>query len=245
MGTADKPMAGDGRGELQEAYVVHRRGFRETSLLVDVFSRRHGLLRLLAKGACRGKHGRAAVLQPFSALALRWSGRGDLPVLVDAEAFRRHALSGAAVLCGMYVNELLVRMLPAGDPHPDLYDGYRDSLERLAVGDATEAVLRGFELSLLEAAGYAPPLEYEADSGEPVRPDRYYEYRPEHGPVSSSPHPRAVRGASLLALSRRRFADAEQLREAKRVMRLLINQALGGRVVKSRELFKYVKFVEP
>ncbi|NJD05479.1 MAG: DNA repair protein RecO [Methylococcaceae bacterium] len=230
------------RAGFQDGYVVHRRSYRETSLLVDVFSREQGMVRLLAKGASRGRSSKAGLLQPFAALALAWRGRGDLPVLREVEPLRRHNLAGSAVLCGLYLNELLVRLLPAGDAHPALFAAYGETLDRLVQGGGQEPVLRGFELLLLEQLGYAPPLEQEGDSGAPVLADGYYEYRPEHGPVPCAPHPQAFRGATLLALSARRLADGEQLREAKRMMRLVIGHALGGKPLKSRELFKYVKF---
>lgn len=233
---------GQGCAGFREAYVVHRRSYRETSLLVDVFSRDQGLLRVLAKGVRRGKSSKACLLQPFAALGLAWTGRGDLPVLVEVESIRRHGLTGSAVLCGLYLNELLVRLLPVGDPHPALFAAYGETLERLARGGGQEPLLRGFELLLLEELGYAPPLEHEGGSGLPVLAERYYDYRPEHGPVPCPPHPQAFRGTTLLALSARGLADAEQLREAKRVMRLIIGHALGGKPLKSRELFKYIKF---
>lgn len=235
-------MAGYERTEIQQGYVVHRRSYRETSLLVDVFSREQGLVRLLAKGASRGRSSKASLLQPFVALGLSWSGRGELPVLLEVESVCRHALSGASALCGLYLNELLVRLLPVGDAHPELFAAYGETLERLGQGAAQEHLLRSFELLLLEELGYAPPLEHEGGSGLPVLAERFYDYRPEHGPVPCTPHPQAFRGATLLALSARRLQDADQLREAKRVMRLVIGHALGGKPLKSRELFKYIRF---
>ncbi len=227
---------------LKDAFLLHRRNFRETSLLLDVFSREHGILRLIAKGALRGKGGWSGVLQPFAALALGWSARGEPAILTAAEAGGKiFKLSGKNLFCGFYLNELLLRLLPANDPHPGIFSFYEQSLGRLENGERLDETLRFFELALLEDIGYGPVLDRDAESGAEIQPERCYLYRIEQGPVESGPGPQVVQGSTLLGLREGRLPGVVEIGEAKRLMRRLINHHLGGRPLKSRELFKYIK----
>lgn len=235
-------MENPSRLSLQEAYVLHRRAFRESSLLLDIFTREHGMLRLIAKGASRGKAAKSISLQPFLCLQVSWAGRSQLPVLTDCEVLIRHALKARPMLCGLYLNELLLRLLAACDPHPRLYESYQQALVELAEAGDIEQVLRYFELSLLQGLGYAPRLDRDAESGEPVARHLAYVFVHEHGPVRCEPHPGAVKGSTLLGLCDRRLESVEDAKAAKRLMRSLINQVLGSRPLKSRELFQYSTF---
>jgi DNA repair protein RecO (recombination protein O) len=226
---------------LQDAYVLHRRSFRETSLFIDIFTRDHGLLRLIAKGAHRGKNPKAVMLQPFRQLSLAWAGRSQLPTLTECELIGGHNLPGRAMLCGLYLNELLVRLLPPWDAHPRLFARYVEALQNLLGEERIESTLRVFELFVLNELGYVPALDEDADSGQPLDPDAHYDYVPEHGLVRGSLHPGSFRGASLLALTRGQLQNQDELREAKRLMRGIINPILGNRPLKSRELFHYTQ----
>lgn len=218
--------------ELEDAVVLHRRAYRETSLLVDAFAARSGRLRLVAKGAKRGKT--PTCLQPFAALRLAWSGEGDLATLTRAEpgpvGFR---LDGAGLYCGFYLNELLLHLLAPRDPHPEVFELYLDALARLATEDNREQVLRDFELDLLAAIGYGLFLDPDT-----IDPTKTYAYVIDHGPIEAAPDAHTVHGATLLALGQRQLANPEQRTEAKRLMRRVLNHYLNGRPLKSRDLFK-------
>ncbi len=239
MGPAD-------RHSLRDAFLLHRRNFRETSLLLDIFSRDHGILRLIAKGAMRGRVGRFGVLQPFAPLSLGWTLRGEPPVLTAAEARgKAFDLSGKALFCGFYLNELLLRLLPEHDPHPGIFSTYGQCLERLQCGEHLDESLRFFELALLDEIGYGLMLEHDADSGEEIRPERHYVYHIEHGPVESAPGDTTIRGSVLLGLRDGCLPGPVEINQAKRLMRRVINHHLGGRPLKSRELFVSIRHKSP
>ncbi|MGI2323402.1 MULTISPECIES: DNA repair protein RecO [Methylococcus] len=236
----EAPRRGDpSRVLLDHAYLLHRRDYRETSLLLELFTLRHGRIGVIAKGARRGRQGFAAVLQPFVPLLVSWSGRGELANLNHAEAAGIGVrLQHTALFCGFYLNELLMRLLPPHDLCPGLFGAYRGGLETLAAGEDLETALRSFELSLLEAIGYGLQLRVEAESGEAIRPERLYSYRIDAGPVPAGDEADAVHGMTLLALRDRRFDTSQTRTEAKRLMRRIIAHHLNGRALKSRELFR-------
>jgi len=232
------------RVSLQNAFLLHRRSCRETSLLLDVLTADFGLCRLIAKGALKSRGGRFAVLQPFVPLSLSWAGRSELPVLCGAESRdRAFSLERKALFCGLYMNELLLRLLPAHDPHPGIFSLYEESLRRLDAVQSLDGTLRFFELALLDEIGYGLALAQEIETGAEIRADKFYDYLVERGAVESSPGPQAIRGKTLLGLRDGHLSGAVELNEAKRLMRRIINHHLGGRALKSRELFKYVKSI--
>ncbi|MGZ8216049.1 DNA repair protein RecO [Methylomagnum sp.] len=233
-------MAGEGeRVLLAHAAVLHRRAYQETSLLVDVFAADHGRLRLIAKGARRGRNAQAQLLQPFMPLRLSWAGRGELPTLTAVEsAGNALALDGAALFCGFYMNELLLHLLPPHDPSPPVFQLYFDALRQLRGEPSQEKVLRFFELSLLEEIGYGLSLDREARGWE-IDPAKNYSYIPDQGPVESDgPGVDSVRGSTLLGLQRKHLDTPDEWREAKQLMRRVIRYYLNGRALKSRDLFK-------
>lgn len=229
------------RVQLVPGYVLHLRPYRESSALLEVFTESHGRLGLVARGVRAPKSRQRAELQPFRPLKLSWSARGELGTLTGVEADgRAPALRGSALYSGFYLNELLVRLLARHDPHPQLYALYRSSLQRLAAEAQVEAVLRRFEKRLLEELGYGLLLDCEAQHGAAVEPQRYYDYHLESGPVAVQADAQGFifRGASLLALAREDLSAPEVLQDAKRLMRAALNLYLGGKPLKSRELFR-------
>lgn len=233
-------MGGSGRVVLEEAFLLHRRSYRETSLLLEVLTRNHGRVALLGKGTRRNKRATAALLFPFVPLQMSWAGRGDLPVLTSVECDTAMPLTQPrALTCGLYLNELILRLLAPHDPHPGVFDLYAQTVGRLTAGGEHETALRQFEVLLLAELGYALPLECDSDSGDGLVPERYYRYVPEHGPVEVAARADAVRGSALIALRTGVFSDVSDLRDAKRLMRSVITHHLGERPLKSRELFKY------
>jgi DNA repair protein RecO (recombination protein O) len=234
-----RPPDGQGRVLLEHALILHCQPYRESSLFVDVISQNHGRIRLLGKGVKRGKHPLSHILRPFANVRLSWAGRNDLPLLTAAESVgQMPALMGEALFCGFYVNELLLYLLPPQDPQPEVYCLYRDVLGQLVPGRCLQTTLRFFELSLLTAIGYGPQLEYDT-GGSPIDPAKTYDYLVEQGPRLVEPgQPTAIAGATLLGLSRRCLTHESQLREAKHLLRSIIQYYLNGRPLRSRELFK-------
>jgi len=144
-------------------------------------------------------------------------------------------------MCGFYLNELVLRLLPRDDPHEALFDVYGEALAGLSAGAAQASVLRSFEKRLLAELGYAPLLEREAASGAPIEPGRRYVYEPDRGPMplnnSSSPD-LSVSGQTLLDLAAGEFARPETRDEARLLLRALIGQRLHGQVLHTRAVLR-------
>ncbi len=154
-------------------YVLHASPWRETSLIVQCFTRDHGRVALVAKGAKRPYSVLRPVLVGFQPLWLSWSGTAEVRTLVRAEAGPVHLMSGRALMSGWYMNELILRLLAREDPHPGAFDAYEAALDALAGqrGGAQAAVLRRFEWVLLAQAGYgldAAMPDFEDAVTEPV-----------------------------------------------------------------------------
>jgi DNA repair protein RecO (recombination protein O) len=227
------------RVESQPAYILHTRAWRETSLLLEAFTRDYGRVGLVARGvrSARARLPRSA-LEPLQPLQLGWSGRGELQTLTAAEPVRNPpALRGDTLMSAMYVNELMVRLTARDDPHPELFERYAALLDELAATRSLAWSLRRFERDLLAATGYALQLETEAESGAPVEPAQAYDYVPELGPVvavGSAGSGARVRGSALLALAADTMPrDAEDLAALRRLMRTLIGVQVGERGLQS------------
>ncbi len=225
------------RVALAPAYVLHRKPFRNTSALLEVFSREHGRLGLVARGVSRRGSRWQALLQPFVPLLLSWQGRGELYSLVGAEpAGRARFLPGREVLSGFYMNELLLRLTQRLDPHAGIFELYAQALAALPGGEH-EVILRVFERGLLEELGYGLPLAQEAGSDRPVQPDAWYRYAVERGPEPcGGPEAGAVRGATLLGLAEGELNSAQARREAKHLMRAVLDFYLGDWPLKTRSM---------
>ncbi len=234
-------MSARQRIDQQPGFVLHSYPYRETSLIVEVFSRDHGRLGLVAKGARRPMSQLRGVLMAFQPLLIDWSGGGEMKTLVRAEwQGGQPLLGGQALLCAYYLNELLMRLLPREDPHPTLYRAYGDALRALAAGEGQEVILRRFELALLQELGYGLQLDADAD-GVPVRPEVRYAYIIERGAVPLDEYgiddASVVAGRVLLDMARGDFREPETLAGAKALMRRLIQHYLGGQVLQSRRVF--------
>ena len=230
----------------EPAYILHKRPYRETSQILEVFSRNHGRLSLMSRGSRSQRSRTSGILQPLRPLLLSWYGRGEMPSLrgVDTSDTRPPDLRGKSLLSALYLNELLVILLHRHDVHEDLFASYHETLYALMQASGLEIILRNFEKILLEQTGFGLNLEQDADSGEPVQADRHYAYHFEHGPVLCQPHQNrqnpVVSGSSLLAFSAGDLdlAAPGATTEIKRLMRYVINCHLGSRKLKSRELFR-------
>ncbi|WPC73717.1 DNA repair protein RecO [Vibrio porteresiae] len=225
---------------LQRCFVLHRRPYSESSLILDVFSEEYGRVSLMAKGA-RGKRSNLkGALQPFTPLLLKWSGKGSMKTLRQAEPISLGLpLTGISLYSAMYVNELVDRVLAPEVPHPELFHDYLLALTELVQWDNPEPPLRRFELALLSAMGYGVDFLHCAGTGEPVDPNMTYRYREQKGFIASVRRDNLTFvGNELIAISERRFTTKEQLQAAKRFTRIALKPYLGGRPLKSRELFR-------
>lgn len=224
----------------QRAFVLHRREYGETSLIVDLFSEETGRLSLLAKGARRKNSPWKSLLQPFTPLLVKFSGRGALKTLTKAEAASLTLpLSTVALYSGFYVNELMVRLLERETPYPDLFQYYLDCLTQLAqVCDEVESPLRTFEFQLLTFLGYAVDFCHCAGTGKAVEADMRYRYREEQGFIAVAKSDQfTFYGRELLAFDARDFSDKATRLAAKRFIRFALKPYLGDKPLKSRELF--------
>jgi DNA repair protein RecO (recombination protein O) len=226
------------RVDHEPGYVLHTYPYKETSLIVEAFTRRFGRVALLARGARRPRSAMRGVLLSFHPLRLSWSGSADLANLVGVEwAGGIPLLGGRGLMCGFYVNELLLRLLPRDDPHESLFDVYAGALAGLASQDVS-AVLRDFEKRLLAELGYAPLLETDAAS-RPIDPERAYSYEPDRGPVlanGSRADQLTVSGRTLLDVAAGDYARAETREEARALMRVLIGERLHGQSLHTRSI---------
>lgn len=228
------------RIDLQPAFVLHARPFRETSLLLDLFTREYGRLPLVARGARSVRSRKLALLQPFSRLLVSCQGRGELLTLTAAEsAGPPHFLTGDAMTGGFYFNELLVRFLQREDPHPILFDAYCEALNALAEAGLEERILRLFEKTLLAELGYGLPLDGSGQPPEPFHPGHWYRFHPEEGFVhceGPDSGGNVFSGQNLLSLAEGSLRETEALKAAKRLMRLAIAALPGAGPLHSRRL---------
>lgn len=228
--------------QTQPGYVLHSRPFRDTSLLVDVLTRDYGRVSLIARGQRQARQKNRRPLQPFVPLLLSWQGRSDLKTLTSAENSAAGVfLTGHYLYSGLYANELIMRLLPQGDAHPEIFAIYQHLLTQLATGEELEAVLRNFEFSLLDQLGYGLEFRVEANSGEAIQPGQVYAYAAELGFVAlMAGDPRATSGflgEDLLAIAEGDYSSPQIRRSAKRLSRQVLALHLGNKPLKSRELF--------
>ncbi|MFE8072604.1 DNA repair protein RecO [Marinobacteraceae bacterium S3BR75-40.1] len=229
------------RVEQEPAYVLHRRAYRETSLLVSLFSLEYGRMSLVARGATRPKSPWKAQLQPFQPLIVDWQGRGDLKNLAQVEVQSGPTPRGTrALYCGFYLNELMERLLPAQEPSRELFGAYIEALHGLAQAEDLEQVLRRFEWVLIDVLGYGFSWDVASDLEETVQAGRSYGYDPQQGIVAEPGQSillSGLPGDTLLTLAQGHLDDPGARRMAKRVTRALIDYLLQGRPLNSRKLF--------
>ncbi len=224
--------------------MLHRRPYRESSLLVDLFAREHGVLRAVARGIRGGK---PQALQPFVALEVAWTGSGALKTLtqIEVSAPAMPLLTGRALYLGLYVNELLVRLLPEYDPHPALHARYQQLLRELTGSGDAEPLLRRFELALLADLGYGLALDRDGHTGLRIEPDVDYVFVAgtglvRRGVVGGDTARHRLPGSHLLAMAAEDYTDSGVRQCAKELLRAALADHLGDRPLRSRELFRKV-----
>ncbi len=227
------------RIKLEPAFVLHRRPFSNSSLLLELFSQHHGRLSAIARGARGAKSRYRGKLEPFCLLLVDWSGRSDLKTLGAVECAGNPVLLEAdALVCGLYINELLVRLLHSHDAHSYLFQYYQQTITNLNKPDLLEKTLRCFEKQLLKELGYGLSLNKELHSNQSINAQHYYRYTAEQGFIAcpKSTEATVFSGESLLALEQESFSTRQTLADAKRLMRIALKQRLGEKPLKSREL---------
>jgi DNA repair protein RecO (recombination protein O) len=232
-------MSSGQRIQQQPALLLHHRPFRDSSLLLDLFTRDHGRLVLVARGARGAKSRWRGVLRPFMPLSVCWWLRSDLGTLTGAEIDGKPiSLSGDCLLSGYYLNELILNFLHRHDPQPEIFTAYSQTIDSLAASQDPAPSLRHFEMELLRLLGYGLLFEHESGSEAVLEPAANYDYRPEQGPVrvSRDAGNMVFTGAALIGIREQRFADSAILQDAGRLLRQLIAFHLGGKELKSRKV---------
>jgi DNA repair protein RecO (recombination protein O) len=226
----------------EPAFVLHSYPFRETSLVLEVFSRQHGRVPLVARGARRPRSALRGLLMGFQPLSLSWFGKHELRTLHAAEwQGGQPQLQGTALLCGFYLNELLLNLMARDDPHEALFDYYQQTLQRLAQEDDHAFTLRCFEKHMLQELGYALRLETEADSDKAIVPELNYRYILEFGAIAEtidSSQGMPVMGKTLLDMAADDYSDVNSARQSKQLMRMLLDHHLSGKTMHTRELMR-------
>lgn len=227
----------------QDAYVLHTRPYRESSLLLELFTRDYGRVSLVAKGV-RGR--KKTPPRQFVLCLVSWVGRGPLFTLTDCELATTQPLQGDALACGFYINELLLRMTEPLDVHDNLFATYATTIASLAEsGEEKEkaefslsAMMRKFEYALLQECGYAPDFTSCADTGEPINPDDHYELVPDKGFIVTQPSDSSTSGAELTQIFLGNFQTGAVRVAARRIFQLALRPHLGDRPLASRELLR-------
>lgn len=234
------------RVDNQACFILHRRDFRNTSLILEVFSANYGRIAMVARGARRPKSPANALLQVFQPLLISWTGRGEMVTLTQVEAAEFvKPLSGTMYASAYYLTELIFRLLKHADVHETLFSLYATTLSSLRDAgpdsQVAERSLRVFEKYLLEELGYGLVLDHDVNSGDPIDPEREYQYIPEHGPVlqqgNTTLHGPTVKGSSLLALDSDALDNQDNLRDCKRLMRAVLQNHIGDKPLQSRMLY--------
>lgn len=226
--------------DLTPAYVLHQRLYRETSLLLDVFTKDHGRVSLVAKGVRNKKRSQQGLYQLYQPLLLSWMGYGELHTVNASEvAAPRYLLKENSTLCGLYLNELLVKLLPLHEPEIAVFSAYQLALDGLQAEQNNEVVLRIFEKRLLTQLGYGLSLEHEVESDNKIVENQQYCYQLDVGLLQWQQGMSGVliSGSSVLHLQQEANFDQKSLQEIKQLMRVVINHCLGGKPLQSRALF--------
>lgn len=228
-------MVGD---TLLPAYVLHSRRYRDSSLILDLYTRAEGRVAAVARGALGGRRG-AAGPRPFQPLMVSLRGHGEMRTLGKSEsAGSAVALAGTKLYCGLYLNELLLHLTAREDPAPDLYDSYERALRELAASTNVGPVLRRFEVRMLGALGHGLQLDHDC-AGEAISTNRRYTYELSEGAVpAATAGAGEISGRTLQALRAGDFRSSAEAREARHLMRRILDHYLDGKPLKTRELFR-------
>lgn len=240
--------------ELQPSWLLHHTPYRDTSLILELFTLEHGRMALMARSARAARPAVRALYQPFRGLLISWTGGGELKTLIGIEASGRPLdLAERPLACAYYLNELVLRLLGKAQPQPELFGYYALALAELDAGAEVEGVLRAFELRLLDALGVLPDFVHATRDGSAVLPEARYRFHPGnavavriddidgdagwHADGMTPDEGVELSGATLHALAAIDL-DADAVREeARPLMKRLLHLQLGDKPLKSRALF--------
>jgi DNA repair protein RecO (recombination protein O) len=240
MATSNKGPASSGLGRgassriLDEpAFVLHSIAYKETSLVVELLTRNHGRVPVIAKGAKRPHSALRATLLAFQPLQVAWQGKQDLRNLIRAEWIGGLASPrGDALLCAFYLNELLVRLLPRDDPHPEVFDTYLNGLARFASGEPVSSALRRVEWNMLKNLGYAPDLKRD-HHGQMISSEKRYQLGAA-GLVQAGSE--GISGRIIELMADESWDDPAVWQPGKILVRQLLNRALDGQALNTRQI---------
>jgi len=217
----------------QPAFILRRRDWRDSSLLLDIFTRDYGCIRVMAKGARRNPA--KAPYQPFAMLTVSWRGQHELKTLTGIESIAL-PVDESNYLALLYTNELINAMLPPQEENPAIFSAYLELLQN-ANRKINEGVLRRFELELMQSLGYFPDISADALSGQPIQAHNYYQFVINSGFVTCAESDRnSVSGESVMAWLKEDYRQGAVLRLAKSVLRSTIDFNLHGKALKSRDV---------
>jgi len=230
------------RTQLTPGYVLHHQPYRDTSRILEVFSRDFGRLSLFARGVRGPKPRFGPELQPFRLLLLSWTGRGEAPQLTGAEGSGpAEPLPPGNLMAGFYLNELLLKLTTRHDPHPAVFDLYHATLEALKHGASLEASLRVFEKRLLDLLGYGLALGAEAEAGAGIDAHSYYHFNPGRGLYPAARGAAgAIPGSSVLALAAEQLGQPRVLEDARRLLQAALAHCLEGRELTTRAVARSI-----
>lgn len=235
--------------ELQPAYLLHSRPFRDSSLILDFLTPDHGRVSAISRGGRSARSTSKSLLQPFTPVHISLSGKSDLKTLRTVELRQGgHALKGEQLFSALYMNEIIVRLFQSHEADPVFFFHYEQALASLGCGALAEPVLRRFELALLDTLGYGIDFSAEADTHQPVDPGHWYYFQEESGFVrvldtgavldNGRADGSLFSGKVLLNIQARDFSDGETRKAAKTILRGILNSHLGAAPLRSRALFR-------
>jgi len=232
--------------ELTPCYILHRRDYSETSLILEVFSREHGRINLIAKGAKRNKKQQSSNFNLYQQYNISWVAKSELGTLTDIEfVASSRSLKPEQMMTGFYMNEIMLRLLHKHEPHPELFDSYDISINELISGASEQIILRYYEKTLLQSLGYGVILDHEVETGESLNKDEDYFYKFDYGPVSTSETRDSgitISGKTLLELDNEILSEQKNINEAKALLRTILDQHLGDKPLASKSLYQsYIK----
>ena len=223
---------------LSPAFILRRNPYRDTSVLLDLFTLEAGKITCVAKFG-QGKNSRSkGMLEPFRQLDASWTGRGEVFTLFNAEEKHRFPLKAAGLVRAVYANELLLRALWQHQPQPELFAQYQQTLFRLE-NPADVLALPLFELDVLAMAGYVLNLWHDDAEGHDIEPAMRYRFRPDHGLSADVGEGKGVpiSGNLLIALREPEAMNPEQRLELRHTLDYLIQMLLKGKTLNARKLF--------
>ncbi|MCK5662539.1 MAG: DNA repair protein RecO [Thiotrichaceae bacterium] len=223
----------------QPAFILHRRDYQDSSLILDLFSQDFGRVSVLVKGAKKRRD--VSSFQICNRLSVGWSGHSELKILtqIDSHLFSVPAEYYPSIF---YINELLLYLLPKHDEQINLFQLYQSLLVEFTLPKVQlEPLLRNFEIELLTELGYMPDLSVVSNTGQNIQHELYYVFDEVSGLIPASKDViNSFSGSELTVIFERQFVSPENLRAAKRLMRQIIHFNLQGRTLQSRKFYQQI-----